>query len=238
MKSLARWLPLLLLLNGCVNVAKPIAVKTGEPKLVSNKSYTIGVARTSFVGEPIFRVKCYTVVESQREVKATNDFVVSGGLSEGTVNFNGTAGQLFGIVGTIGSDLRAIKFPGARYVFGITKDGKFCGVAASFDFMRAPITGINVYKIDPESTVFLTETFQQALDGYPFKNHELLFSGTSSDEFKLLYREYTVTDLARPAFSQEVTYPLNSKSIRFRGYLIELLDVKPDSVTYIVIEEE
>lgn len=238
MKRHTSWLLFLVILNGCAHVAKPIDLTKLGTKEVALKTYTIGVTQTSNVGEPIVRVKQYTVVERQSALKATNDFVISGGLLDVAVNVNGKAGQLYEIVGAVGSDLRAIKIPGTHLVFGITEEGKFSGIAAAFDYLRAPIHGVNVYKIEPESTIFLPAKSQQVLDGYPYKNHELLYSGSSLNDFKLLYREYSLADLIRPAFSQELVYPIHSKSIRFRGYRIEILNVNPESITYRVVEEE
>lgn len=232
------WLLFPALLNGCAHVAKPVDLTTAETKEVALKTYNIGVTQTSYVGEPLVRVKKYTIAERQNLLGATNDFVISGGLLDAAVNVNGKAGHQYEIVGTVGSGLHAIKIPGSHLVFGITAEGRFSGIAGSFDYLKAPIQGVNVYKIEPESTKFLPAKSQQVLDGYPYKNHELLYSGSSLNDFKLLYREYSLADLIRPAFSQELTYPISSKSIRFRGYRIEILHVNPESITYRVVEEE
>ena len=235
MNRLVSWMLFLVLLSGCAHVARPLHLTAPETKEISLKTYNIGRTQTSHVGEPIIRVKKYTVIERQNALKATNDFVISGGLLDAAVNVSGRAGYPY--VGTIGNDLRAIRIPGTHLVFGITDDGRFGGIAASFNYLSAPIQGVNVYQIEPESTIFLLASTQQVLEGYPYQNHELLYSGSSSTEFKLLYREYSLADLIRPAFSQELTYPISSKSIRFRGYRIELLDVNSESITFRVVEE-
>ena len=237
MNRLVSWMLFLVLLSGCAHVARPLHLTAPETKEISLKTYNIGRTQTSHVGEPIIRVKKYTVIERQNALKATNDFIISGGLLDVAVNVSGKAGYPYEIVGTIGSDLHAIRIPGTHLVFGITHDGRFGGIAASFNYLSAPIHGVNVYQIEPESTIFLSASTQQVLEGYPYQNHELLYSGSSSNDFKLLYREYSLTDLIRPAFSQELTYPISSKSIRFRGYRIELLDVNSESITFRVVEE-
>ena len=205
MNRLLSLMPFLVLLSGCAHVARPLHSTAPEIKEISLKIYNIGRTQTSHVGEPIVRVKKYTVIERQNAL--------------------------------IGSDLHAIRIPGTHLVFGITHDGRFGGIAASFNYLSAPIHGVNVYQIEPESTIFLSASTQQVLEGYPYQNHELLYSGSSSNDFKLLYREYSLTDLIRPAFSQELTYPISSKSIRFRGYRIELLDVNSESITFRVVAE-
>jgi hypothetical protein len=63
---------------------------------------------------------------------------------------------------------------------------------------------------------------------------ELIYNGQSKDTIKLLYREFK-EDLARPAFSQELTYDLSEGNIiGFRGMKIEVLEATNSNIQFIV----
>lgn len=68
---------------------------------------------------------------------------------------------------------------------------------------------------------------------------ELLYSGRSSDEIGISYREYTNLvggQLARPAFYQELKYDLSrGMRITFRDTVIEILDANNSGVTFRVV---
>ena len=71
-----------------------------------------------------------------------------------------------------------------------------------------------------------------------FNNFELIYSGFSSnDTINLLYREFSPQDMARQAFFQNLTYPLNSKLIRFKNLRIQLISINNESIEYIVKEQ-
>ena len=55
-----------------------------------------------------------------------------------------------------------------------------------------------------------------------YTNFELLYSGVSGSAVRLTYREYSPDDLTRPASSQDLTYNLSDKSIRFKDVLIDV----------------
>lgn len=59
----------------------------------------------------------------------------------------------------------------------------------------------------------------------------------TKDSINFLYRVYTSEDMARPAFYQNLTYPRNAKSIRFKSIKINLIDINEERVAYSVVEE-
>jgi len=225
---------------GCAHVAKPIGDVKTEVKEVRLKNYKIGEKYNAYVGEPIVRVKEYSFLETQSVLKATNDFNISGGLSGAAVNVNGRREQAFDVIGTIevnGIECKTIKIPGSGFVFGINQDGSFSGVAASFNYMHSPIKGVNVYQIKPDNTLFVSSKRQYVLEDNPYTNFEIIYSGISDGAIHLLYREYTTKDLIRPAFSQELTYPAKSKTIRYRKYQIKVEEVTAEKIVYTVVNE-
>ena len=163
-----------------------------------------------------------------------------GGLSTATVNVSGSQEQIFPVVGSLnvdGMSCKTIEIPGSRFVFGIKSDGSFSGAAASFDWGTSPIQGVNVYKINPPETRFYPVKIQRVLENVPFTNMEIIYSGLSDNTMHLLYREYTPKNLIRPAFTQELSYPSDAKTIRFKDLKIEVKEVSAEELVYSVIED-
>lgn len=64
---------------------------------------------------------------------------------------------------------------------------------------------------------------------------ELIYNGLSDSTVRFLYREF-ISDMARPAFSQELTYDLDAGSeIGFRGVRIEILEATNVILKYRVL---
>lgn len=76
----------------------------------------------------------------------------------------------------------------------------------------------------------------QAESGY--KNFEVIYSGISDTAMQFTYREFTPDNMARPAFFQDLTYSLGSKSLRFRGFKIQVLSASNESIRFIVEEDD
>jgi hypothetical protein len=69
-----------------------------------------------------------------------------------------------------------------------------------------------------------------------FKN-ELVYSGIDGDTLRISYREYA-DNLARPAFAQDLTYPIDSTGptmIRFQAVQIEVIAANASEITYRVL---
>ena len=68
-------------------------------------------------------------------------------------------------------------------------------------------------------------------------NFDITFTGIDASVMRFTYREFTSNDMARPAFFQDLTYPLSSRQIRFRDIQIEIASVTAEGVTYAVIAD-
>jgi len=222
-----------------------MATQTGsvspETKHISQKNYTIGQDKIAYVGEPLIIFKDYLVLESGAMLQASNSFTIAGGLLDVAVNVSGSQEQKFSIVGSIdveGVKCNAIEIPGSRLVFGIKPDGTFSGVAASFDYWTSPIKGPNIYTITPPDTRFVLCKMQRALEGVPYTNIELIYSGLSDSTIHLLYREYTLDNLIRPSFTQELLYPSSAETIRFQNFKISVNSVSGEKIIYSVLEDK
>ena len=53
----------------------------------------------------------------------------------------------------------------------------------------------------------------------------------------MLYREYTPDDLARPAFTQTLSYAAGSNIIRFRNVRIEVATADNEKIEYTVVAD-
>jgi hypothetical protein len=67
------------------------------------------------------------------------------------------------------------------------------------------------------------------------ENYEIIFTGRDRDTMRFQYREYTSEDLARAAFSQDLSYPARTGTIRFRDLVLEIIELGDDSITYRVV---
>ena len=99
---------------GCAHTAMP---RNAAPlhTLVATSNFTRGEAAEAVVGEPLVRVKNYTVIATEA-FESTGPFQISGGLSDASVSVVGSPGQSFGVVGDIevsGEKMPTITIPGS-----------------------------------------------------------------------------------------------------------------------------
>jgi hypothetical protein len=69
------------------------------------------------------------------------------------------------------------------------------------------------------------------------ENFEIVFNGIDGSAMRFQYREYTAGDLARPAFFQDLSYPLSSRTVRFRTMSIAVASVDAQQIRYTVETE-
>ena len=80
--------------------------------------------------------------------------------------------------------------------------------------------------------ISVVEKYVESLDNF---RQELIYNGRLGDGLKFIYREYK-SDLARPAFTQEIQYDLNtSKIIGFKSVKIEIIEATNMRIEYKVI---
>jgi hypothetical protein len=71
---------------------------------------------------------------------------------------------------------------------------------------------------------------------YASFTQQLIYAGKIGTTIRITYREFS-NSLARPAFSQELTYDLSeSKTIVFRKTKIKLNEASNSSITFIILE--
>lgn len=89
---------------------------------------------------------------------------------------------------------------------------------------------VNESNITPVGYRRANQTIQ---DGFKY---ELLYQGRSGDVVRIAYREYT-DNLARPAFSQEITYTLDPGQptlVQFRNVSLTIEEADNSKIVYTV----
>lgn len=221
-------------LAGCVATVTPtslVPTKTSEP--VSETNYVLGVPRTAVVGDQVVRVKDYTRVRlSVPAMTASNSATWTMGLGSGSIE--GSAqyplagerlvdGIKYRIVEINGTGLQILP-DGSVHNKGLVRDQygtSWIPVVPALT-LTTPVRFTEVTKVD-ESSIAAGE------------NYEIVFTGRDAGSMRFQYREYTSEDMARPAFSQDLTYPVTATTIRFRGLVIEVLELGSDSIRYKVV---
>lgn len=229
-----------LVLCGCASVA-PVQTRTALPdQHVVEKSYSVGEQYSAFVGEPIVRAKDYWVRATESTgMRASNDFTIR--FPPFGARQQIRADEDIEVTGTTmrnGVTYTVVKIPRAEaQAIGllVNPDGTFEGSGISL-LMGGSRMGYN-YTPEPATTVLRTSTQQSAVRSAGYTNFELIYSGASKDSIRMLYREYTANDMARPAFTQELTYDRGEPTIRFRKVLLQVLAADNEKIEYVVKED-
>lgn len=233
-------LTLLLILVSFTGCTTSVQMATGpeyRSKFVDEKNYEIGTSERSYVGEPIIVRKAYSATLFLDRVRVLNDFVLSGGIATTKVHEVGQRGDLYQVVGVNERGNRSIQIPNSVFMFGLDAQGYWDQTIASPSFWTSPVGSGVSYKIEPSDTKFQIAEVEVPDSSEGYINHELIFTGLGAEGIHLLYREYTIENMARQAFSQDLVYPIDSKTIRFRNYEIDLLRVDSSEISYTILAE-
>lgn len=105
-------------------------------------------------------------------------------------------------------------------------------------FERTFVRGLRAIRDPPLVRYELRNRVDPVPDETTTFKGELVYQGAGGGILRLAYREYS-NDMARPAFSQEVTYDLATEgptSIVFKGAKIEILSAGNSGIRYVVTE--
>jgi len=197
-------------------------------KLVDRQTYELDERSSCVTGEPLLQRQKFLTTATLVGVKPNQQFTISGGLGPASATVSGTPQTIFRYYGVV-SGQRAYAIPNHphSYVFGINDEGAFTGVVGGVTYGYSPVVGMNQYRIQPPETRFeeVVTSRQQALSDGSYIHHEIMFSGCTNTELRLLYREYTPTGMAREAFQQDLVFPADAQSIRVKQYRIMIHSV-------------
>jgi hypothetical protein len=216
---------LMSLLFGCAKI-KPTDV---SEEVIYEKNYEIGIEKSVFVGESVIKVVDYSVFRKKNKmVKANADFTIS---TSGW-SYRAKKGETFKLWGTLEGDngpQDIIEIPDMG-LFSINSNGTIDRQLGGGNRKLSTRPKVNPNNATLE-VVF--EDIINATRGYV--NYEIIFTGISEKNITLLYREFTSEGLARVAFYQNLTYPIDSKTIRHKNTLISVTGVTPEKLNYIVV---
>lgn len=68
-----------------------------------------------------------------------------------------------------------------------------------------------------------------------YTNFELIYGGINNVTLSIAYREFTIDDMARPSFFQNIVYETTAKQIRFKEMLLEVIEATNEKIVYKVI---
>lgn len=223
------------LLSACATVAVSGDKGSSETRQVRDANYQVGVERTVVVGDAIIRVRDFaeTVTETA-SMEANENFQISGGV----VTIPIARGERLPVFGQRDVD-------GVAYT--VVRKGEF-GIQVAPDGSVGPGvinglgTDIQVVMAYRFSTSSPTARFRRVVDTRSQRtptgsNFEIVFNGIDGQAMRFQYREYTANDMARPAFFQELSYPLGTRTLRFREMVINVAAIDAQQIRYTVASD-
>lgn len=227
--------------SGCsAGVSNSAFLQTSAIEQVAQTNFTIGEARTAVVGEPIVRVKDYVV--KRITLPALKASVAGSAQLKGVIGGDAPPVPIdpskeYPIAGerTVdGKHVRIAQLAGEIFV-QIYDDGTPRNKEMTRTSMGMWVEVLPEFVFHPPGLTFspVVKTDETAIPAG--ENYEIIFTGRDQSSMRFQYREYTSEDMARPAFSQDLTYPLTARTIRFRGLTIDVQTIGDDTITYRVV---
>lgn len=226
---------LALLLMGCATVAVSTDKPVAEARQVRDANYALGVEQTVVVGDPLVRVRDYAeTVTEVAAMEANESFQLSGGV----IRISLQQGERLPVFGQRVND--GVTYTVARkgeYGIQIAPDGSIG--AGVINGLGTDVQVVMAYRFSASSS---SARFTRVVDRHVQRtpsgqNFEIVFNGIDGQAMRFQYREYTGNDLARPAFAQDLSYPLHSTTIRFRQIVISVASVDAQQIRYTVTSD-
>jgi len=220
-----------------------------------DKNYKIGEHKSAFIGQEIIRVKEYTHINKSDEFInsfiAPKNFIVNAKYRIENFQIKIEANKKYQIDEMITIDsvpyflIKILDETDKRYrgKWGllVSCDGTVfeSAIYSYFDemlFFPSVITftpAVQNVKFIAQKDIKDTKDFNVN----PGMMYELIYTGKNDVSLNATYKEYSSSDLARPAFFQNLTYQANAKQIRFKDFLIQIHNVTNEQITYTVLED-
>ena len=242
MKKLILISAFMITLTGCAHQIQRDAPVASAASHVFNKSYKLGEVKTVPVGEALINVKDYYVTKyGTAMVTPTQEFSFDGpGLHEkfkmgqklnvkGKVTIDNVGYNIVPIDDTNNYGYRALL---------VKDDGTISNKLGSNNpQVGGIITAIYSYSITPDTAKLERIEEEKIIAEKGYLNYEFLYNGSDKNSMYFTYREYSPEGLAKTAFYQNLTYEANSKTIRFKGFKIEVLKSNGEEIKFIVVED-
>lgn len=233
MKVLAALFIVLSLMTGCVQYVQinPQKTSLGTDR-VFNKNYQTGQVLSAYVGQPIIKVKDYRITRlNAKHMRATSDFVVSGGLAVPVTGYKDVDYIVIGDTTIEDRTYTVIRINQWQGLL-IKDDGSVHNRVLNFNYLNN-----YTFTISPPDLRFIGSKNEVIDVDSGYLNYELLYGGTDGKSFTVTYREYTSNDLARPAFYQNLIYEVGKKQIRFRDTSLVVHEVTNEKIVFMVVSD-
>ncbi|MBV8975914.1 MAG: hypothetical protein JO261_04090 [Alphaproteobacteria bacterium] len=228
-----------LILTSCVSVEPPAARQDLGVQHVSQKSYTLGATAEARIGDDVVKVEDYSVSQTALdEVEVTSDFAIE----HPAYSHSFRKGEVFPLAGSVdfdGQSYDVMKVGHIGIVFG--SDGTvYRKIVNNLErtnrrIPAIPVTMVWDFQAQPPGP-HLKRKVNRKIEATA-KNFELIFAGLTADAIRVTYREFAPDNSSAAGFAQELSYPIGSKQMRFRNLAIEVIEAKPDRLTYKVVTE-
>jgi hypothetical protein len=227
-------------LMGCVSFT-PYNSRLLGTNPVFNKDYKLNVQKTTYVGNQMIRVKNYHLSRFSPKTISPN---VDLAIRAGSFNYTFYAKDKYEIAGQTvmeKTNYYLIKFI-PRNTFGllllISETGEVDGRSLTKNLQLGIYQKVWLrFKSDPPDAKFVMKEIAEIDASQGYDNYELIYTGKDKEALHITYREYSPEDLARTAFFQNLTYPVDAKVIRFKGFKILVDEATSESITFKVVEE-
>jgi hypothetical protein len=214
-----------LVLASCANVAPaPAERKTG-------RSIELGADATAAVGDVIYSEFDYMATGGAVMLQAVSKSIGLGGSVQVPAGAHLLSATVDGKPGHCTTDLTYHDAIAGPYRATCYLDGN--GDSRFETLWVAPGAVGYTYDLEPPVPYRTTEITTDA-SGYKY---ELLYQGLDGNTLRIGYREY-IDNLARPAFAQELTYPMTPEAatqIRFKSVRIDVRSADASEITYRVL---
>ena len=170
----------------------------------------------------------------------TEDFSLDGTL----VHQKFSMGQKLEVKGKVVID--SVEYSLAKYVGSdfeyqallISDDGTIHTKVGSFSpQVGGLIPVIYTYTITPPTAKMVRVEQEKVVTEKGYQNYELLYNGSDKNSMYFTYREFSPDGLARTAFYQNLTYEANAKTIRFKGFKIDVIKSNNEEIKFVITED-
>ena len=240
MKKILIALLISIFIQGCALVKiQPASTSRLPEEHIVQKNYTIGQIQTVNVGDYIVRHKDYYIIKSTKGVlKADKDFNIPG--------YNFTKNDEFKILGE--TEYQHEKYwlinfdnsPMNQFMTRmINQNGTLSDRFVYFNMFGPEVHPMSSkIAMSPPDVIFSKTTSTSVNESSGFINFELIYSGKDANSINLHYREYTPDNLIRAAYSQDLKYPADSKSIRFKNIQMQIYEATSEHLRYSVDKDD
>jgi len=171
---------------------------------------------------------------SKREatsVEASEDFVLEGS----GFRIAGRKGEEFPVRGTAKLDGQLhYVVPLAGYEFFVSPDGELRRDVKT-EAYRWKIA--SKAEMQPPEARLVPRESQEVSSELAYANFELIYGGSDGRTIQVTYREFTPADPARPSFFQSLSYDASSDVIRYRDFVVKVLEATNQTLSYVVVSD-